>query len=362
MTTGKALKRLAFAAVLAAAAVALAMPPASAEERFDGVTLRVATFGGLWKKFFEDRIVPKFEKLGGKIEFVTGSPQANLAKLIAARGKAPFDVFEILDAQEGDVLGSEFLQKWNLDKVPNKKFLEGFQYSDHFVATWTTQEAICYNTEKFKELGIPRPTTYKDLAHPKLEGRVMIPDINSGGGLANFGGIVYAAGGDEKNVRPGLDLIASLKIRLFWSAGEQLLSQFQTGDIYAGVAHAGWCLRTRNAGVPVTTVHPKINDRTTGVHKYGWMTLMRSTTDPKVIAAGHWFINEYLDRDYQLYFAKEMGVAPVNRDSIPRMGDDPIVKELLETDPAKLKNFLRIDYTKVKVADWTDQWNRRITK
>lgn len=362
MTTSKALKRLAFAALLGSAAFAFAPPPALAQERFDGVTLRVATFGGLWKKFFEDRIVPKFEKLGGKIEFVAGSPQANFAKLIAARGKAPYDILEILDAQEGDVLGSEFLQKWDLAKVPNKKFLESFQYSDFLVATWTTQEAICYNTEKFKELGIPRPATYKDLAHPKLVGRVIIPDINSGGGMANFGGIVYAAGGDEKNVQPGLDLIAGLKIRLFWSAGEQLLSQFQTGDVYAGVAHAGWCLRTRKAGVPVTTVHPKISDKTTGVQKYGWMTLMRSTTDPKVVAAAHWFINEYLDTEYQVYFAKEMGVVPVNRDSIPRMGDDPVVKEILELDPGKLRNFLRIDYTKVKVADWTDQWNRGIAK
>ena len=51
---------------------------------FDGVTLKVATWGGSWKENIEKKIVPKFEAMGGKIEFVTGSPQSNLAKLIAA--------------------------------------------------------------------------------------------------------------------------------------------------------------------------------------------------------------------------------------------------------------------------------------
>ena len=53
----------------------------------------------------------------------------------------------------------------------------------------------------------------------------MIPDITSGGGLANFGGIVHAAGGDETNVAPGLDLINKLKIRKFWSRGGQTVTE-----------------------------------------------------------------------------------------------------------------------------------------
>ena len=50
---------------------------------------------------------------------------------------------------------------------------------------------ICYNREKYAELGLPAPTTYKDLANEKLAGRVVIPDITSGGGFANFGAIDY---------------------------------------------------------------------------------------------------------------------------------------------------------------------------
>ena len=87
-------------AALLSASVSYASLSQAAE--FDGVTLRIATFGGSWKQNIEDVIGPKFAALGGKLEFVTGSPQSNLAKLIAGRGTAPFDVMEVLDAQEKD--------------------------------------------------------------------------------------------------------------------------------------------------------------------------------------------------------------------------------------------------------------------
>lgn len=65
-------------------------------------------------------------------------------------------------------------------------------------------------------MGIPAPKAYKDLGHPKLEGKVVIPDITSGGGLANFAGIVYAAGGDVKNIGPGLKLLEEINALKYW--------------------------------------------------------------------------------------------------------------------------------------------------
>ncbi len=110
---------------------------------------------------------PEVRGPGGKIEYVTGSPQANLAKLIAGRGRAPFDVMEILDAQVPDFAATDFLAKIDLSKVPNTKYLADFQYNDMMVASWNTQETICYDKDKFAELGVARPTTYSDLAIPR---------------------------------------------------------------------------------------------------------------------------------------------------------------------------------------------------
>ena len=102
---------------LTLAASVLATPAFAGQ--FDGVTLRVGTWGGSWKANMEELIVPKFEAEGGKIEFVTGSPQANFAKLVAARGNAPFDLMEVLDAQVADMLELDYLQNLDLSKIPN---------------------------------------------------------------------------------------------------------------------------------------------------------------------------------------------------------------------------------------------------
>lgn len=344
-------------AALLSIGVSFVVPSQAAE--FDGVTLRIATFGGSWKQNIEDVIGVKFAALGGKLEFVTGSPQANLAKLIAGRGKAPFDVMEVLDAQEKDFfVTNEFIQKVDLSVISNKVYLDKADYNEWRVASWHTQESICYNKDKFAELGIPIPKTYIDLANPKLAGRLSIPDITSGGGLANFGAIAIAAGGDEKNVKPGLDLIKSLNALKFWSRGGEVVTQFGSGDIYAAVVHSGWCVRARNAGNNVTTVHPVFKDGRVGVHKAGWLVIMKSSENAK---AASWFINEYNDTDFQLVYARKSGVVPVNTKSLSQLGSDPVLAEMLQLDPEVIANQVRIDYTRVNISDWIDQWNRSVT-
>lgn len=300
------------AAFAAAAGAAL---PAMAG-MFDGVTLRVGTWGGSWKANMEEVIVPKFEAEGGRIEFVTGSPAANFAKIIAARGRAPFDVMEILDAQVGDFHELAYLQRLDLDRIPNRDRIADFQQNEWMVGSWDSQEAICYHKDKFEELGIPAPATYRDLVHPEIAGRISFPDINSGGGLTNLGGVIYAAGGNETNIQPGLDLVNELNVLKFWSRGGETLAQFESGDIIAAVGNAGWCLQTKRAGVNVAISHPRIDEDTVGVAKVGWLGIMKSSEN---VEAAHWFINEYLREEFQTLFAVKSGLVPINRDSIAAM-------------------------------------------
>ncbi|MDB2324602.1 extracellular solute-binding protein [Alphaproteobacteria bacterium] len=325
---------------------------------FDGVTLKVATWGGSWKANIEKIIVPKFEALGGKIEFVTGSPAANFAKLVAGRGRAPFDVMEILDAQVGDFAQVDYLQSIDLDLIPNKSNLQPFQYNETYVGSWNTQETICYNTEKFKELGLAAPKSYADLAAPELADKVSLPDINSGAGLANFGGYIYAAGGNEENIAPGLELLQKINATKFWTRGGETKTQFETGDIYAAVVHAGWCARAARAGSPVMTVHPAIKSGVNGLAKEGWLGIMKSSENVK---ASHWFINEYLTTDFQYEFAINSGVFPLNQASIDMMRSDEINARLMEMDAGNISSMLRIDYSKVDKTMWIDGWNKTLT-
>src|ERR1043166_9380248 len=80
-----------------AAAFAFALGSAHAG-KFDGVTVKIATFGGKWRDIVDKHVAKPFEAEGGKIEYVLGQPAQNMAKLVAARGQpAPFDVYETMD-------------------------------------------------------------------------------------------------------------------------------------------------------------------------------------------------------------------------------------------------------------------------
>ena len=348
---------LGFAGVLAAtAATTLA-----ADKPYEGVALKVGTWGGIWRDFQVQIIAPKMLEMGAKVDYVTGSPADNLAKLIAARGREPpFDVLDTFDAVVPSAIGAGMFQRIDVKAIPNTQFLETWQYGDMKIASWITEEAICYNKDKYAELGLPPPTTYRDLANPKLAGRVSIPDIASGGGPANFSAIAYAEGGDLSNVKPALDLITSIKGLKFWRQAEQAVTQFQTGDIYVAVIHAGWCAYMKKAGLPVAVVHPVINASTKGVLKQGWIGIVSGSKNGKAAEA---YINQFLNEDFQFEFAKVNGLVAVNRKAQAKdAGQDPVLKEMLILDPAEMKKMLQVDYSKANISDWTEQWNRRIAK
>lgn len=352
------LQRVVAAAV--AALLGLGLEPSSAQDkRFDGVTLRVATWGAAWKDVQEKIIAKKFSELGGKIEYVTGSPQANLAKLIAARGQLPFDLMEILDAQVPDMEKSDLLEPIDADKVSNKSLIEPFQLQKSLIGTWYTQEGICYNKPKYAELGLTPPKSFQDLVNPKLERKVLLPDINSGGGLAFVGAIAHATGGDEKNIKPGLELINRIKPPKYWSQGAELITQMKSGDIIAAVAHSGWCHRAALAGATVAFSHPEIKAGIKGIAKEGWFGILKGTKNKE---AALWYVNAFLDPAFQKEFAAVAGVLPISKPALAGVKDVPIMKDMVETDAAAIKAELRIDYRKVDLSGWNDLWNRTVAR
>lgn len=347
--------------ILTALAVAATTPAAMAQEKlFDGVTLRIGTWGGPWRESQERLIAPKFVELGGTVEFVTGSPQANMSRLFAARGQIPpIDMIEMLDATLPVMVANDMLAPIDLDGVPNTAALQDFQYDGTKVASWATQEGICYDVGAYAELGLEPPVTFADLAAPELNARVIIPDINSGGGLSGLSAMAFATGGDTDNVGPALELIQSMGPILFWTQGGQAVAGFETGDILASVTHAGWCVRARRAGADVAFVHPVIDKDTVGVSKDGWLGIVKGTENYE---AALWYVNEFLDVAFQADFAAESGVVPVNGESLAIVGEDPLLAEMFVLDPAMIGKQLRIDYSTVDIGNWTDQWTRTVTK
>src|SRR5260221_8440720 len=157
-------------AIIAGAAALIRPTLAGAEPgQFAGETLRVGTFGGTWADAIREAVGPQFEKVGAKLEFVTGNPQDNLAKVIAAkrRGEPPMDTFEILGGTVPQIMALDLLQHIDYGTVSNAKVLPPDQRQPKLAAIWTTQEMIVYSPKQFRELGLAAPTSLADLAGPK---------------------------------------------------------------------------------------------------------------------------------------------------------------------------------------------------
>ena len=155
--------------------------------------------------------------------------------------------------------------------------------------------------------------------------------------------------------------IGMIKGAKFWKAGADVIAAFKAGDIYAAVAHTGWCLRAiKYAGANVASAHPRINATTTGVLKVGWIGVVKGT---KNAAAAMQFINAYLDEEFQLGFAKNTGVWPSNTKARQRLRtEDALFVSLNNIDQADIDRMLRIDYKGVNINSWYDQWNRAVSR
>jgi len=337
-----------------AAAVGLTLP-AAAQERFDGVTVRVATFGGGWDRAVHKYAGVEFEKLGGKVEYVTAPPRDNLAKLIAAKGRAaPFDVVEMADVTWVDTYDGGFLQKIDLTKVPNTKYLLKSQFDEWKVASWVTQEGIVYNAEKFQEAGIPAPTRYTDLLNPKLKGKVVVIDISQAGAAQLIMGAATDAGGNEKNYDMALKMVSDINPLQFWKVGAQAVTLIKAGDAWASTMHAGFAIQLRNAGVPVKFAHP-IAGTHKGLLKQGYLGVVKGSPVPR---AAEFFINAYISTYTQYNLAKERGVVPVNSEASEQLAAEPLLAEMFLLKKEDVGNMLQVDFQKFDITEATDKWSR----
>lgn len=345
------------------AATALGMSVSGAaigaeETRFQGVTLRIGTWGGATRDGLRDYVASEIEKRGGKVEFVIGSPQDNFAKVIASRGQPAFDAFDFLGIMVPEIKGRDLLAKLNLKNIPNVKYLAADQYNDYMVATWNTQEVIIYNKDKFRENNLKPPESLADLRNPKLAGRVLIPDISSGGGIEAVGAFALTASGNEQNIAPGLKMIREIPNLRYWKAGGEVVTQLKSGDIWVAVAHAGWAVRAAYAGVPVGTVPARIGNHR-GMIKEGYIGVIKGSPNQE---AAEFFINTYLSTAAQYEFAVKTGVVPVNPEARAKLESVPVVKDLVVLDPGRISEMVKLDPAKIDLSQWSEQWNRMVSQ
>jgi len=339
--------------------VALAAVPAWAQQRFDGVTLRVATYGGGWDKVVQQGASAQFQALGGRVEYVIGTPGNHLAKLIAAHGgPPPFDVFDVADSSLSDTVEGGFLQKLDLADIPNVKDTMQSAYPNLAITAWTTQEGIVYDADRFKALGIPAPQHYRDLLNPKLRGLVEPIDCGTPGAVQFIVAAAKDDGGSETDLDAGFKLLHDLKALKYERVGSEAMQNLKTGDIYAVTMHAGYAIQGLRDNMPLGFTHPVVGSQK-GIIKEGLLGIANGTPNLK---AAEFFINAYLSEGAQYQLAVQRGIVPVNANARRRLGEDPLLQRTFLLKQEDVANMMRVDWHKLDIATFCDKWNRAIAR
>jgi putative spermidine/putrescine transport system substrate-binding protein len=327
------------------------------EERFDGVTIRVATWGGSWRDRMQELIGAEFEKRGGKVEYVIGNALENFNKLIAARGqKPPFDVMEFQSDLWKPLLDAGFLAPLPFARLTNAAGHSPQQRDDVTVSTWTLEEGIVYNADKFKALGLSKPQKYSDLFNDKLKGRVAWPDISYG--PYAIIGLATEDGGDELNVDPGLKRLQEAGIGYYYKSSVELSTKFASGDVWAAPWHAGWAVRVKRTNVPLAMSFPAVKDRH-GIIASGMVGIVKGN---EVQKAAEFWVNRYLSPEVQEKLGRANGIAPINAAALNAMRGDPFLAELMLLTPEDIGNAYSINWAKIDLSQIIDKWNRIIAR
>jgi spermidine/putrescine-binding protein len=122
---------------------------------------------------------------------------------------------------------------------------------------WLFYVGIGYNTEKFREQGIPAPKSWADLWNPKLAGHIAIPALTNPQGVP-FVVAASAVAGSPYDLSAGVNKISELKVYAVYMSAAQAQSDLSAGNTWAAVVPDGRVWPLVDAGKPVHFVLPEV--------------------------------------------------------------------------------------------------------
>lgn len=345
---------------LAVLAVTLQLSTAFAQvQRFDGVTLRVGTYGGLWRDTLHETVGKKFEALGAKVEYVIGSPTENFSKIVSARGRAvPIDMIEIGPAERIAMTRNGFLEDLPEGKIPSLAKLSVKVVDKQAIAHQMVQNGIVYRTDLFTAEKLPVPKKFEDLQDARLAQRTIFPDVVNPQHWPAVAALAHGAGGSEAAPERGFAEVLKIKPLYYYAAATDLAQKLSTGDVIAAPSHAGMAVRLHNAGLQVAFVHPQIGNKR-GEVEYNYLAIVKGTKHADAAAA---FINIWLDTEPSAEFSKPVGAVPTNRESRQILMKDPVMNRFMLLSDQDVAGAFTMDWNKVDVEKWRSNWTRSVSK
>ncbi len=318
--------------------------------RAQSKTLVTTGYGGIHEKWFRAAVIDPFEKkTGAKVQIKYGGAGQWLASAIANKDSPEIDVpfLALPNAMQAITVNDIFLDL-TPEMIPNVRDVHsmfydlynrravGFNYADF---------GICYRADQVKQ----SPASWKDLWDPSHKGKLLLPDITSGGVQEV---VVLAArmhGGSEANLEPGWEALKRLKpnVHRFFKNNNEPVPMYQRGEATIGAWYSARAFALIDSGVPMRYITPK-EGSPVGVLSFH----VAKNTKVKDLALE--FVNFALSKEAQETFANGIEYGPCSTKAELKGR----AKERIAPHDA----LVRFDWPKIQAqfSAITERWQREI--
>jgi putative spermidine/putrescine transport system substrate-binding protein len=345
----------AYPALACALTLAAVLPlNAAAQEEKEVV---FAGYGGTIEQFMRNDIIPAFQKKTGiKVTMVVGTAFTNYAKVNSSRNHPNIDIYwsneltHVAGKQHGlyEQLDTKIVTHlpdiYDVAKDP-----DGIGVGSYILAT-----GIAYNTKALRDAGIPAPTSWNDLWNPKLKGKVAFYSFSVAYSQDMVALMTRQAGGTEKDVRPGIDKIKTLRqsgnLTQFASSTAELDNALVQGQAWMAVNGSARAYILKQQGAPIDFAYPKEG----AGYFTNYFDIVKNAPHPK---AAQVFVDYLISPEAQLLIAKGTVAAPVNKKvEIPESLKGQIPSQ------EQIQHMVRIDRVEMnkQLDQWAAMWDREI--
>ncbi len=216
--------------------------------------LTVMTYGGGFESAMREGVIPAFEAAHPyAVTLAVSDDTALVPRLVAARGRPPFDVFSCNDDAGILLRGAGLLAPDQSANLPELADTYDSMKPPCTVIYGTTvyRYDLVYRTAAFPVA----PGSWQDLWRPGLT--VGVPAISQSYGLTFLYLAALLNGGDAGNLDPGFAAIRRLGRFKVYKNVSQGLTMFQQGEIDAALYYAHRGQQLIDAGLPVARTVPK---------------------------------------------------------------------------------------------------------
>ncbi|MBN9515342.1 MAG: extracellular solute-binding protein [Alphaproteobacteria bacterium] len=297
-------------------------------------TLKITTWGGKWGDVMKSTVLPAFEK---EFKCTVQADQAFpfVPKLQASPRNDPiYDVLHTNSNEQWSSLSEGLVMpKITAKEVPNVANVYPYAVSDKIVGVtiFTSAIGLGFRTDK----GLAKPTSWKDLADPKLAGArggYLIPVNSLGQAHLMMLGKIYGKGlTDLDAAYKALEALKPIKLVDFTGQMEKMLL---SAEVSMGIIHDSGVYRYEGTNAqPVDFASPS-----EGV--LALEQVLNVTPGSKVKELAFGYIDYMLRPDVQKLLGEAVWYSPANK----TVKLDPKYDEKLLTTEAKVATLIQPDW------------------